>query len=139
VYSEKLDMGYRWYDAKNIAPLYEFGYGLSYMHFSFSSLAVHRGRGHTMTASFIIRNDGRVAGAEVAQVYLGVNYSGEPPERLVGWQKVYLNPGEARPVSVTIPERLQSVWDTASNNWKFVGGSAVYVGASSRDIRLQSR
>lgn len=139
VYSEKLDMGYRWYDAKNIAPLYEFGYGLSYTNFSFSNLSVHRGPGHTLTASFTVRNDGRVAGAEVAQVYLGVNYNGEPPRRLVGWQKVYLNPGETRPVSVTIPERMQSVWDTSSNNWKYVQGSAVYVGASSRDIRLQSR
>nr|WP_205962386.1 glycoside hydrolase family 3 C-terminal domain-containing protein [Paraburkholderia phosphatilytica] len=139
VYSEKLDMGYRWYDAKNIAPLYEFGYGLSYTNFSFTNLSVHRGPGHTLTASFTVRNDGRVAGAEVAQVYLGVNYNGEPPRRLVGWQKVYLNPGETRPVSVTVPERMQSVWDTSSNKWKYVQGNAVYVGASSRDIRLQSR
>ncbi|MEX3960092.1 glycoside hydrolase family 3 C-terminal domain-containing protein [Trinickia sp. EG282A] len=139
VYSEKLDMGYRWYDAKNIAPLFEFGHGLSYTHFSYSNLSVRSGLGHTLTTSFTVKNDGRVAGAEVPQVYLGVDYSGEPPKRLVGWQKVYLRPGEAREVRVTIPERMQSVWDTASNGWKYVPGSAVYVGASSRDIRLQSR
>ena len=139
VYAEKLNMGYRWYDAKNIAPLFEFGHGLSYTHFSYSDLDVRPGPDHSMTASFTVKNDGKMAGAEVPQVYLGVNYSGEPPKRLVGWQKVYLNPGEARHVRVSIPARFQSVWDTASNGWKFVPGSAVYVGASSRDIRLQSR
>lgn len=139
VYAEKLDMGYRWYDAKNIAPMFEFGYGLSYTHFSYSNLSLKQGPGHTITASFTVRNDGRVAGAETAQVYLGVNYSGEPPRRLAGWQKVYLNPGESKPVRVTISERLQSVWDVTHNGWQYVPGSAVYVGASSRDIRLQSR
>jgi beta-glucosidase len=132
-------MGYRWYDAKNIQPMFEFGYGLSYTHYSYSDLKVKQGPGHTLIASFTVRNDGRVAGAETAEVYLGVNYSGEPPRRLVGWQKVYLKPGESRPVQVAITERAQSVWDTAHNDWLYVPGSAVYVGASSRDIRLQSR
>jgi beta-glucosidase len=139
VYSEKLDMGYRWYDANNITPLYEFGYGLSYTHFSYSGLTVKQGPGHTLTASFTVRNDGRVAGAETAQVYLGVSYAGEPPRRLVGFQKVFLKPGQSQPVRVTITERAQSVWDTTHNDWAYVPGSAVYVGASSRDIRLQSR
>ncbi|CAM2196210.1 glycoside hydrolase family 3 C-terminal domain-containing protein [Paraburkholderia sp. A1RI_3L] len=139
VYAEKLDMGYRWYDAKNIAPLFEFGYGLSYTHFSYSGLSVRKAPDHTLIASFTVKNDGHMAGAEVPQVYLGVNYNGEPPRRLVGWHKVYLNPGEARQVNVVIPERFQSIWDTSSNKWKYVPGSAVYVGASSRDIRLQSR
>ena len=139
VYAEGLNMGYRWYDAKNIQPMFEFGYGLSYTHYSYSNLSVTRGPGHTLTASFTVRNDGRMAGAETAEVYLGVNYSGEPPRRLVGWQKVYLRPGESKPVRVSVTERAQSVWDTARNNWQYVPGSAVYVGASSRDIRLQSR
>lgn len=139
VYSEGLDMGYRWYDAKNIQPLFEFGYGLSYTHYSYSNLSVKQGPAHTLSVSFTVRNDGHVAGAEIAEVYLGVNYSGEPPRRLVGWQKVYLRPGESKPVRVTLTGRAQSVWDTASNDWKYVPGSAVYVGASSRDIRLQSR
>jgi beta-glucosidase len=138
-YSEKLNMGYRWYDAENIAPLFEFGYGLSYTNFSYSDLSVEPGPRHTMTARFTVRNDGRVAGAEVPQVYLGVNYSGEPPRRLVGWEKVYLRPGEARQVRVTISERMQSVWNIASNDWMYVPGSTVYVGASSRDIRLQGK
>jgi beta-glucosidase len=137
VYSEQLNMGYRWYDAKNIAPMFEFGYGLSYTHFAYSGLSVaHRPDG-ALDVSFTVRNDGRVAGAEVPQVYLGVPYSGEPPRRLVGWEKIGMNPGETRRVRITVTPRMQSVWDTSRNGWRYVPGGTVYVGASSRDIRLQ--
>lgn len=137
VYAEKLDMGYRWYDAKNIAPMFEFGYGLSYTHFSYSGLSVAHRRDGSIDVSFTVRNDGRVAGAEVPQVYLGVPYSGEPPRRLVGWEKIGMSPGEARRVRMTVTPRMQSVWDTSRNGWRYVPGGTVYVGASSRDIRLQ--
>ncbi|SMG55283.1 beta-glucosidase [Paraburkholderia susongensis] len=137
VYSEKLDMGYRWYDSQNITPMFEFGYGLSYTHFAYSGLSVARLPGGLIDVSFNVRNDGRVAGAEVPQVYLGVPYQGEPPRRLVGWDKVGLNPGESRRVHVMVTPRMQSVWDTTNNRWQYVPGSRVYVGASSRDIRLQ--
>ncbi|RKT13881.1 beta-glucosidase [Paraburkholderia sp. RAU2J] len=137
VYSEQLNMGYRWYDAKNIAPMFEFGYGLSYTHFSYSGLSVaHRPDG-ALDVSFTVRNDGRRAGAEVPQVYLGVPYNGEPPRRLVGWEKIGMNPGETRRVRITVTPRMQSVWDTSRNGWRYVPGGTVYVGASSRDIRLQ--
>jgi len=137
VYAEKLNMGYRWYDARNIKPMYEFGYGLSYTHFAYSGLSVSRQRDGSLSVAFTVRNDGRVAGAETPQVYLGVPYKDEPPKRLVGWEKIRLNPGEARHVRVTVSPRMQSVWDTSRNGWKFVPGGTVYVGASSRDIRLQ--
>jgi beta-glucosidase len=137
VYAEKLDMGYRWYDAKNITPMFEFGYGLSYTHFSYSGLSVSHRHDGSIDVSFTVRNDGRVAGAEVPQVYLGVPYSGEPPRRLVGWEKIGMNPGEARHVRITVTPRMQSVWDTSRNGWRYVPGGTVYVGASSRDIRLQ--
>jgi beta-glucosidase len=137
VYAEKLDMGYRWYDAKNITPMFEFGYGLSYTHFSYSGLSVNHRPDGSIDVSFMVRNDGRMAGAEVPQVYLGVPYSDEPPRRLVGWEKIGLNPGEARHVRVTVTPRMQSVWDTTRNGWRYVPGGTVYVGASSRDIRLQ--
>ena len=139
VYAEKLDMGYRWYDARNIKPMFEFGYGLSYTHFAYSGLSVSRQRDGSLSVAFTVRNDGRVAGAETPQVYLGVPYKDEPPKRLVGWDKVRLNPGEARHVHVSVSPRMQSVWDTSRNGWKVVPGGTVYVGASSRDIRLQGR
>ncbi|MGU7769037.1 glycoside hydrolase family 3 C-terminal domain-containing protein [Burkholderia sp. MR1-5-21] len=137
VYAEQLDMGYRWYDAKNIAPMFEFGYGLSYTHFTYSGLSVSRQRDGSLGVSFTVRNDGRVAGADVPQVYLGVPYKDEPPKRLVGWEKIRLNAGETRRVHVTVSPRMQSVWDTSRNGWRYVPGGTVYVGASSRDIRLQ--
>jgi beta-glucosidase len=137
VYAEKLNMGYRWYDAKNITPMFEFGYGLSYTHFSYSGLSVSHRPDGAIDVSFTVRNDGRMAGAEVPQVYLGVPYRDEPPRRLVGWAKIGLNPGEARHVRITVTPRMQSVWDTSRNGWRYVPGGTVYVGASSRDIRLQ--
>jgi hypothetical protein len=95
VYSEKLDIGYRWYDAKKIAPLFEFGYGLSYTHFTYSDLSVKRDTDRTLHVSFFVKNDGALAGAEVPQIYLGVDYAGEPPRQLGGWRKIHLKPGEA--------------------------------------------
>ncbi|WP_431822781.1 glycoside hydrolase family 3 C-terminal domain-containing protein [Burkholderia sp. F1] len=137
VYAERLNMGYRWYDANNIKPMFEFGYGLSYTHFSYSGLSVSRQRDGSLGVSFTVRNDGPVAGADVPQVYLGVPYKDEPPRRLAGWEKIDLNPGEARRVRITVPPRMQSVWDASRNGWRYVPGATVFVGASSRDIRLQ--
>jgi beta-glucosidase len=139
VYSEKLDIGYRWYDAKKIAPLFEFGYGLSYTHFTYSNLSVTRDADHTLHLSFSVKNDGALAGAEVPQVYLGVDYAGEPPLRLGGWSKINLKPGELQQVNITVSPRTQSIWDTSANDWRVIPDTVVYVGSSSRDIRLKER
>jgi beta-glucosidase len=137
VYSEKLNIGYRWYDAKKIAPLFEFGYGLSYTHFTYSNLSVKRGADRILQVSFSIKNDGALAGGEVPQVYLGIDFAGEPPLRLGGWSKIRLEPGELQQVNISISPRAQSVWDTSANDWRVIPDSVVYVGASSRDIRLR--
>ena len=139
VYSEKLEIGYRWYDAKKIAPLCEFGYGLSYTHFTYSDLSVKRDTDRTLHVSFSVKNDGAVRGAEVPQVYLGIDYAGEPPLRLGDWSKIQLNPGQAQKVNIAIQPRTQSIWDTAANDWRVIPDAVVYVGASSRDIRLKER
>ncbi len=139
VYAEKLKIGYRWYDAEKIKPLFEFGYGLSYTHFSYSDLSVKSDADNAMTVSFTVKNDGAVAGAEVPQIYLGINDKDEPPMRLAGWEKVNLRPGESRQIIVEVSPRLQSIWDIANNDWKWISGSRVYVGASSRDIRLSAK
>ncbi len=139
VYAEKLDIGYRWYDANKIAPLFEFGYGLSYTHFTYSNLSVKRDADRTLRVSFSLKNDGALAGGEVPQVYLGIDYLGEPPLRLGGWSKIRLKPGEVQPVDITISPRTQSIWDTSANDWRFIPDSVVYVGSSSRDIRLKEK
>jgi beta-glucosidase len=136
VYSEKLNIGYRWYDSKKIQPMFEFGFGLSYTHFAYSNLTVKTLANNTMTIVFTVKNDGPVAGAEVPQVYLGIRDMDEPPKRLVGWSKIDLKPGGSRKVSITVSPREQSIWSVDVNDWKFIPGSRVYVGASSRDIRL---
>jgi beta-glucosidase len=139
IYTEKLDIGYRWYDVHNIKPLYEFGYGLSYTHFSYSNLSVEKTDEHGMVARFSVSNDGHVAGAEVAQVYLDISSPGEPPRRLGGWAKVSLTPGEKKEVRVVIPPKALRVWSLDGDRWEFVVPSKVEVGSSSRDIQLSSQ
>jgi beta-glucosidase len=132
-YSEQLEVGYRWYDAQGIDPLFAFGHGLSYSHFSYEGVRVSGKRVH-----FKIRNRSARDGVEVAQVYLSLPRSvGEPPKRLVAWQRVALKAGERKEIKLDIdPERL-AYWDTASAGWKVAPGNyTVMVGASSRDIRL---
>jgi beta-glucosidase len=138
VYTEKLDIGYRWYDARKIKPMFEFGYGLSYTHFVYSDLSVRTAADNTLTVAFTLRNDGSVEGAEAPQVYLGINDKDEPPLRLVGWSKIDLKPAESKHVVLEISPRMQSVWSVDAKSWKFIPGSHVYVGASSRDIRLNA-
>jgi len=136
VYTEKLNIGYRWYDARKIKPMFEFGYGLSYTHFGYSNLSVNTAVDNTLTVVFTVKNEGSLEGAEVPQVYLGINNKDEPPLRLVGFSKISLMPGESRQVRITISPRMQSIWSVDANDWKFIPDSRVYVGASSRDIRL---
>ncbi len=140
VYSEGLDVGYRWYDAKNIAPLFPFGYGLSYTTFGYSALSVKaNGGADTATVSFTLKNTGSRAGAEVAQLYLGDPASaGEPPQQLKAFQKVFLQPGQSQTVTLTLDPRAFAIWDTGKHGWVVPGGTyRILVGSSSRDIRLQ--
>jgi len=136
-YSEKLLVGYRWYDAQNIAPLFPFGHGLSYTTFTYSNLQVTGSITSTLTVSVTVTNSGGVAGAEVAQLYLGYPASaGEPPQVLRGFQKLQLAAGAAGTATFTLDKQSISIWDISSGSWKAVSGTFnVFVGSSSRDIR----
>ncbi len=137
-YSEKLNVGYRWYDANKVEPLFEFGFGLSYTDFAYSDLRVDTAGDGTKTVNFSLMNTGKVAGKEIPQVYIEFPTSaGEPPRRLAGWDKVALQPGEKKSVSITIPPQVQSIWDVESSKWKLVPPSKVLVGASSRQMKLE--
>ncbi|MCF3962951.1 discoidin domain-containing protein [Streptomyces fuscigenes] len=137
-YSEGLDVGYRWYDDKDVAPLFPFGYGLSYTSFSFSGLAVGGADGagdRTVTAT--VTNTGSRAGAEVAQLYLGSPAAGEPAKQLKGFQRVDLQPGASAKVSFTLTPHDLAYWSTSSNTWTTPAGSfRVQVGDSSRNLPL---
>ena len=135
-YTEGLKVGYKWYDAENKQTLFPFGFGLSYTTFSYSQLKVTHGE--QVQVTFDIKNTGSRAGAEVAQVYLALPASaGEPPKRLVGWEKVQLGPGEARSISVTVAPQMMSIFNTDKDDWEVVSGEYhVYVGGSSRNLPL---
>jgi len=139
-YSEGLLVGYRWYEAKHLTPLFPFGYGLSYTTFSMSHLSVKKKSGGAQL-TFTVRNTGKRAGAEVAQVYVGDPPStGEPPEQLEGYQKVYLDSGQSKQVTVTVGRRGFSYWDTTANQWRVAPGCySLMVGASSADLPLRAQ
>ncbi len=136
-YDEELKVGYKWYDAEQKSVLFPFGFGLSYTTFSYSGLTVTPGES-TMVA-FTVKNTGKRAGIETAQVYASLpDSAGEPPKRLVGWTKVELGPGESKQVVVPVSRDRLTVFDEESDSWKLVPGQYVIrVGGSSRDLALE--
>jgi beta-glucosidase len=144
-FTEGLGVGYRGYDQLGIEPLFPFGYGLSYTSFDYAQLQVEpetTDGTRAVRVSFTVTNSGSRTGAETAQVYLGLPAStGEPPKRLVGWAKVELEPGETKEATVLLDpnaaSRPLSYWNVTTNGWEIASGDyQIYVGASSRDIRL---
>jgi beta-glucosidase len=141
-YSEGIDVGYRWYDAKDITPLFPFGYGLSYTRFSFSRINVTPGqttsRGE-VTVSADITNTGQRAGSDVVQLYVGDPAStGEPPEQLKGFTKVSLAPGQTKRVGFRLSAaQALSYWDSSANGWTVADGDyKLMIGDSSANLPL---
>jgi beta-glucosidase len=120
VYAEGSDIGYRAYARSGQTPLYPFGYGLSYTRFRYSGLKVTGGK--TLTASFTVTNAGARAGTDTPQVYLTAGPK-RTQQRLIGWSKVTLKPGEARQVTVTAPARMLANWDAGAHGWRLDGGA----------------
>lgn len=140
-YSEGLDVGYRWYDAKNVQPQFAFGSGLSYTTFAFSHLRVGPGNlapDGTETVQADVTNTGRRAGADVVQLYVGEPASaGEPPRQLKGFEKVWLAPGQTRRLTFTLNSRDVSYWDSNARNWTTAPGAyQIMVGDSSDNTPL---
>lgn len=138
-YNEKLDVGYKWYDAEKKPVLFPFGFGLSYTAYAYSRLTVESSG--TLNISFTVRNTGQRAGTEIAEVYASLpSAAGEPPQRLIGWSRVELAPGESKTVSVPVPRDRLTIFVVASNVWKLVPGNyMVRVGSSSRNLPLQQQ
>jgi beta-glucosidase len=136
VYDEGLKVGYKWFDAEKKKPAYPFGFGLSYTSFAYSNLKATGGAGSEV--SFAVRNTGKRAGQEVAQVYLSLPVAaGEPPKRLIGWEKVELQPGESKTVTLKIDPLYLSIFDAATDHWTIVLGEyKVMAGSSSADLPL---
>ncbi|CEG66924.1 hypothetical protein RMATCC62417_03418 [Rhizopus microsporus] len=140
VYKEKLLMGYKWFDANNVTPLFPFGHGLSYTNFTYSGLKVKAkgsGKSSKVTATVTIKNTGHLDGAEIPQLYLSFPESAnEPPKLLRGFEKVFIKSGKKEKVEFDLTSTELSIWDTDSKAWVVPSGKfTVHVGASSRDIR----
>ena len=142
VYSEGLDVGYRWFDRTNKAPLYPFGFGLSYTKFAYSRLSVSKSKAGGYDVSFQLKNVGAADGEEVPQVYLSapskpVSGAKFAVNALAGFDRVFLKAGQARLVTIHLDPRRTQYWSVAARKWiDAAAGRRVSVGGSSRDVQL---
>jgi beta-glucosidase len=140
-YTEGFNVGYKRFDTNGLTPLFSFGFGLSYTTFSMTNAALVNNLDSTTSPNFQVTlnltNTGTAAGAEVAQVYLGLPAStNEPPKRLVGWQKLLLQPGASQTVTIEVDQNdsshPMSIWNTGTGSWTVAPGNyTVYLGNSS--------
>jgi beta-glucosidase len=143
-FSEGVNVGYRWFDKQNTAPLFPFGFGLSYTKFEYSDLTVHPAE-DGLFIGMKIKNTGTLAGDEVLQVYLGApeqrpKGADFPVHALAAFDRVHLNAGQARAIAVHVPTRRLEYWSVAEGKWmKATGSREVLVGGSSRDLPLRSK
>ncbi|MXO73170.1 beta-glucosidase family protein [Alteraurantiacibacter buctensis] len=121
VYGEGATVGYKWFDARGLEPLFPFGHGLSFTEFRYGGLSVSRA-GEGLVATFTVTNTGQRAGADAAQVYISAE-GWEAPQRLAAFAKVMLQPGETRQLSVAVDPRLLAVWDVANPGWRRAAGT----------------
>ena len=144
-YGERMFVGYRWYEARDIESLFPFGFGLSYTTFAYSDLALDRNTlhpGETATATVRVTNTGPAAGAEVVQFYVEdvASSLSRPRKELKGFRKVMLAPGESADVSVPLDRSALAAWDDGIHQWRAEAGEfVIHTGASSADIRSSAR
>lgn len=141
-YREGLYVGYRYYDKKEMEVTFPFGYGLSYTTFSYSNLrlsADEMTEEGTVTVSVDVTNTGKTAGKEIVQLYIADRTGAvrRPLKELKGYEKVALNPGETKTVTMPVDFRSLAWYSVDLHDWYAASGAyEVLVGASSRDIRL---
>lgn len=139
-YKESVLVGYRWYDAKKIEPLYPFGYGLSYTTFALTKPRLSSKKMNdqqTLKCSVTITNTGHRKGAEVIQLYLKEDHPIvlRPEKELKNFKKIYLNPGEKQVVEFEVNPKDLAFWDVETHDWKINPGQyTILIGTSSRNI-----
>jgi beta-glucosidase len=140
-YDEGAAVGYKWYDAKGLTPLWAFGHGLSYTDFALSNLAAQPD-GKAIRVSFAIRNSGKRQGKGVAQVYVAPadwkTAGWEAPKRLGAFAKADLKPGQSKTIEVTVDPRLLATYEAAGNNWHIRAGDYRLMLGQSSDGQMQS-
>lgn len=156
-FTEGLLIDYRRFDALGITPRFEFGFGLSYTTFDYSSLSIQTTNSNpsiyptgpilqggnsdlwntVVRVAAVVENTGAVTGAEAVQLYVGNPAQGQPVKQLRGFEKVTLKPGESQMVTFELLRRDLSMWDTDAQKWALQNGQyQIYVGSSSRDLPL---
>ena len=138
-YTEGIYVGYRWYEAKNIKPLFAFGYGLSYTTFEYGQAkASSKNMRNTLKISIPVTNTGSVAGAEIVQLYISDKEASvdRPVKELKGFEKVWLEPGQTKTVEFEIDRGALSFYDEATHSWVAEKGEfEAKICASSDDVR----
>jgi beta-glucosidase len=143
VYHERIYVGYRYYDKKEMPVLFPFGHGLSYTSFEYSGLKINKSSmkdTESCTVTAKIQNTGNRAGKEAVQLYVRDAEStiDRPIRELKGFEKVSLNPGETQTVSFTLDKRTFAYYNTDIHGWTVESGVfEIEMGSSSRDIRLR--
>jgi len=143
VYKEDIFVGYRWFDTKNVAVMYPFGYGLTYTTFEYVNLKTDRekfGKNEVITISLELKNTGKVAAEEVPQVYIHrINSKVEwPLKELKSFTRIALNPGENKTVNLEIPVKNLQYWNEKKHEWQDdLGKIELQVGTSAGEIKLK--
>jgi beta-glucosidase len=143
-YAEGIYVGYRYFDTKNVEPLFPFGFGLSYTTFEFSNLKVGRWKANgsgPVEIDLAVKNSGSRAGAEVVQLYIHEDNPmiDRPVRELKRFQRVELKPGESKTLQFTLDRAALSYWSAEKRDWVADPGTfEIQVGSSSRDIRLRA-
>ena len=141
-YKEGILVGYRWYEKKQIEPLYPFGFGLSYSHFSYADLKISKPEfkgDDSVTVTLSVVNDGLRSGFEVVQLYVQTMSSAtvHPVKELKGFVKIFLNVNETRLVMFKLRKKDFAYWDASIHNWNIENGQyKLLVGSASNDIKL---
>jgi beta-glucosidase len=142
-YNEGIFVGYRWHDTKNIKPLFSFGHGLSYTTFEIGQAKADKAvitEDETITFTIPVKNTGKKAGAEVVQLYIRDVKSSlpRPLKELKGFEKIYLNPGEQKEVTITIDKSALSFFDPVKHDWVAEPGDfEALIGNSSDAIKTK--
>jgi beta-glucosidase len=144
-YKEGIFVGYRWYETEKIEPLYPFGFGLSYTSFGYDNLRVNHAEnnpGENVFIEFEVTNTGKVAGAEIAQVYVQDIAASvpRPIKELKGFKKVNLEPGEKANIALKLNKKDFAFWDVTTKQWITEPGEFnILVGSSSVNIQLKQK
>ncbi|WP_328698875.1 beta-glucosidase H [Colwellia sp. 20A7] len=143
LYTEGVFIGYRWFEQQKIKPTFAFGHGLSYTQFSLTDIKLSASSitgDESITVTAQLKNTGKVAGAEVVQLYLHDKEASvaRPEKELKGFAKVYLSPNESKEISITLNKRDLSFWDIKTNDWLAeTGDFEVQLGTSLEKIHLR--